>query len=128
MINSDFRTTCDAMSILSFLYAIIFLFTNVGLPTLMVKPHRDEDPIYEKVMAEFKRRQSNVEDPFILEGKLGNIPEFRLDRLSGQNYMNSDQQSNDPLLEENSNQEIQQQVMSMQLKNSLNNVSQDVTQ
>jgi hypothetical protein len=78
--NLNFRTTCDAMSVLSIAFAVIFLFTNVGLNTFKEKPQKDQDPIYEKFIKEFMRKQSNVE-PWVLDGKTENAPPmFVLDR------------------------------------------------
>lgn len=48
------------MSIISIVFAFIFLFTNVRVNTFLEKPHRDPDPLFEKINAELVRRMSNA--------------------------------------------------------------------
>jgi hypothetical protein len=46
------------MAILSFVFGLIFLVTNVGLKIFKEKPRRDPDPIFEKINEEIIRKMS----------------------------------------------------------------------
>jgi hypothetical protein len=92
---NNFGFVCDLMAILCFIYAFVFLFTNVHLKTFK-KIEKDADPIFEKLNQEILRKMSHFvdEQPVFVQIKeeinKGTVNESK----SKESYMNNDSNKN----------------------------------